>query len=286
MLENNKSFFSKVLLAGEYTVMTNGIALAIPFPVFSGRFEIRKGATQSALFRLYDYLKENDMQEYINLDEMDAALKNGLYYHSDIPIGYGLGSSGALTAALYERFGKNKSNDPQQLKAILGKIESAFHGTSSGMDPFVSYTGKPVLFTRDGIQIIKEHELNLQHFFLIDSGISRSTAHYVDIFKQKLHSSADYTDQIKSLERINQSLIQAVFSADSEALKNCMKAISTLQYDLFQEMIPYDFKSLWSAGLQSDTYCFKLCGAGGGGMLLGWSEQKVLPFEYPVYWIR
>ncbi len=286
MLENDKSFFSKVLLVGEYTVMTNGVALAIPFSKYRGGFEIRKEEKQPELCQLFDYLRANDMQKYINLDEMDAALNNGLYYQSDIPMGYGLGSSGALTATLYERFGINKTDNVQQLKTILGKIESAFHGTSSGMDALVSYLGQPILFAQDHFQRIKFDNLDLQHFFLIDTGIARSTSHYVDIFKQELNTSKPFIKHIKTLERYNQSLIKAILATDKETQKTCMKAISNLQYNLFQEMIPHDFKLIWLESLNLDTYYFKLCGAGGGGMLLGWSDDKEISLGYPAYWIR
>ncbi len=35
-------------------------------------------------------------------------LKTGLYFDSSIPQGYGVGSSGALVAAIYDKYAKNK----------------------------------------------------------------------------------------------------------------------------------------------------------------------------------
>ncbi|NJL74492.1 MAG: hypothetical protein HC892_05065 [Saprospiraceae bacterium] len=37
--------------------------------------------------------------------QFQQAIEAGLYFESSIPIGYGVGSSGALTAALYDTFG-------------------------------------------------------------------------------------------------------------------------------------------------------------------------------------
>ena len=34
-------------------------------------------------------------------------------------------------------------------------------------------------------------------------------------------------------------------------------------------MIPPDFKKIWRYGLDSNDYKLKLCGAGGGGFILG-----------------
>ena len=36
-----------------------------------------------------------------------------------------------------------------------------------------------------------------------------------------------------------------------------------------QEMIPKLFQKLWKDGLESNDYYLKLCGAGGGGFILG-----------------
>jgi mevalonate kinase len=34
-------------------------------------------------------------------------------------------------------------------------------------------------------------------------------------------------------------------------------------------MIPEKIKGIWESGLSSDSYYLKLCGSGGGGMMLG-----------------
>jgi mevalonate kinase len=39
-------------------------------------------------------------------------------------------------------------------------------------------------------------------------------------------------------------------------------------------MIIPEFKSIWKQGIDSDAYYLKLCGAGGGGYLLGFSRNK------------
>lgn len=143
MIKNNKSFHSKILLAGEYTVIADGYALALPFRKYTGRFEISPNNLQTELHDLYSYLIENNLDIYFDLDQMLAEIKSGLSYKSDIPIGYGLGSSGALIAALFDRYGYKDLKDYNALKSILGRAECAFHGTSSGMDPFVSYLISP-----------------------------------------------------------------------------------------------------------------------------------------------
>jgi mevalonate kinase len=46
-------------------------------------------------------------------------------------------------------------------------------------------------------------------------------------------------------------------------------------------MIPKKFHQIWQAGIESNSYYLKLCGSGGGGYILGFTEdiqkaQKVL----------
>ena len=43
---------------------------------------------------------------FISID--NESIKSGLYFESSIPIGYGIGSSGALVAALYEKYCSEK----------------------------------------------------------------------------------------------------------------------------------------------------------------------------------
>jgi mevalonate kinase len=280
LIKNNKSFHSKILLAGEYTVIEDGYALALPFRKYTGRFEISTNKLQLELHNLYIYLIENNLDIYFDLDQMLVDIKSGLSYKSDIPVGYGLGSSGALIAALYDRYGYKDLNDYNALKSILGRAECAFHGTSSGMDPFVSYLDQPVLFTKDGIQLIIDSSFNLSDFFLIDTGISRSTAHYVQLFKAKCERSKIYRDQVKELQSLNADLIKAILNNQQNDVKSSLKSVSTLQFEMFQEMIPDDYKEVWQQGLQSEEYYLKLCGAGGGGMILGWSDTPSFDCKY------
>jgi len=41
----------------------------------------------------------------------------------------------------------------------------------------------------------------------------------------------------------------------------------------FKPMIPEQFHALWSKGLETNEYYLKLCGSGGGGYILGFTED-------------
>ena len=38
-------------------------------------------------------------------------------------------------------------------------------------------------------------------------------------------------------------------------------------------MIPQNFHKIWETGIESNDYFLKLCGSGGGGYILGFSED-------------
>ena len=75
------------------------------------------------------------------------------YFDSSIPQGYGVGSSGALVASIYDQYAADKITILENLtrdkllnlKAIFSLMESFFHGKSSGLDPLNSYLSLPIL---------------------------------------------------------------------------------------------------------------------------------------------
>ena len=88
-----------------------------------------------------------------NIKQLRKDLANGLYFDSSIPQGYGIGSSGALVAAVYDRYANSKITILEnltrdkllKLKQIFGLMESFFHGKSSGLDPLNSFLSLPIL---------------------------------------------------------------------------------------------------------------------------------------------
>ena len=57
----------------------------------------------------------------LNWRQFERDLKQGLWFCSNSPMGYGLGSSGAVCAALYTRYASKKASDLAILKKELAK---------------------------------------------------------------------------------------------------------------------------------------------------------------------
>jgi len=49
--------------------------------------------------------------------------------------------------------------------------------------------------------------------------------------------------------------------------------MSKIHYLLFSEMIPDDFQQIWRESTESDFFKLKICGAGGGGFILGMTKD-------------
>jgi mevalonate kinase len=67
--------------------------------------------------------------------------------------------------------------------------------------------------------------------------------------------------------------INEILGNDRSNLFHHLWLISKFQWEYFPEMIPTQMRGPWSKGLETGDYILKLCGAGGGGFILGFSEK-------------
>lgn len=274
-----RSYPSKLLLFGEYAVIEGGEALAIPYPKFSLSWADHKPADSETKKYLIDFLiwlKEKNFSETIKLDIFDSDLNKGLDVESNIPIGYGVGSSGALVAAVYDRYCKNRidKNNLVELKSFLGSMENYFHTQSSGLDPLVSYlqcaihvTGNELKIISD--KIIKSSSLN---FELIDTGKKHQTSELVETFKERISLPA-YKEQFdREYLPLVKDCIKYYLEDDIIELKILLYKLSQLQMTLFSFAIPSEAYQNWIMGLMFNNY-LKLCGAGGGGFIISFTLE-------------
>jgi len=279
----NKIFYSKLLLYGEYTVTIGSGALALPYLGYSGSWTYNNSHNQKedGLQRLAAYLESDPyFQSIYDIARFLHDIADGIEFVSNIPTGYGLGSSGALVAAFYDRYCFSLTSDLNLLRSILGATESAFHGASSGLDPLVSYLNEGILLQDSGS--IEKIDLNIHDsgYFLVDTGIPRHTEYYVDLFKQKIKKSLPFSQAVLLLAKENKRAIHATLTKDKLTIYQSTKAISKIQLEHFGEMIPDKFQELWMLGLRTNDFYLKLCGAGGGGMILGLLSDPMTNIDF------
>jgi len=269
-----EKWLSKVLLFGEYTVIDRGQALAIPQSDYFGYWEKnRNDVHRQNLVEFLAYLKKSiGVESWISpesLVQFSQDIKENIAFQSNIPIGYGLGSSGALVAAWYSKYIEKQNLEISSLQKRLAFLESYFHGSSSGFDPLVAFLNKMILIRNGTPKVIPVSKLALPaHISLFDTKISRSTAPLVKIYNVKKENLIFRAEVIPNLKEFNRLAIEAYLLSDWQNLHETVYQISKLQWEFFKEMIPESIQPLWKSGLDSGDKVLKLCGAGGGGMLL------------------
>jgi len=291
-MKDCQDFYSKILLFGEYSVICNSMGLTIPYNKYSGKLQKDDNLDEElqrsseSLYGFYEYLlklsEQNELLASMDLLGFKADLENNLYFKSNIPQGYGVGSSGAICAAAYDRYCNNKliiseSKSLAELKQTFAQMESYFHGVSSGLDPLNSYLKKPLLIhNKESIELIdKPKGLNSDRLvtFLVDTRMSGETEHLVNIFFDKCRHYRFYKEIKNKLIPLNNKCITLYMDGNSDGFLTEVKKLSNFFYEHFKSMIPLSFEELWEKGIRGSTYTLKLCGSGGGGFLLGFTED-------------
>lgn len=253
------SFPAKLLLFGEYTIINGGSALAIPYSKYSGKWQSAKETTLVSFFQHLKSLKGSDEKM------ITKAMEERWVFQSDIPLGYGLGSSGALSAAAYDAFFPDKTTDLILLKEKLAKIESHFHGQSSGLDPLTCYTGNAIHIMMGQIKTLEPPTLPTQ-LTLYDSKMNRNGKPLIKYYIDRMEVDAAFDEVVYALSKFNERIINEFISGQD--ISASFLEISRIQFEFFQHMIPESVGQIWEEGLKSGDYSMKLSGAGGGGYFL------------------
>jgi mevalonate kinase len=281
------SFNSKLLLFGEYGLMFGSKALSVPFNRFSGflDFDTNRShlASSAEIRKFYEHLKTDaDSQKLhfsFDLESLKADLESGLYFNSNIPQQYGVGSSGALVAALFSRYAGSFVPEaeltPELLKVDFSMLESYFHGKSSGIDPLISFLNCPLLI--DSKKIIHHAKINLAEtdlsFALIDTGTTGATGPLVQHFIGQLNFPEFKLAFEKQFIPANNGCIESLLSGNHQNFFLFLEQLIQFQLQHFQRMIPGNFHDLITNALTEKVF-IKLLGSGGGGFLLAISETK------------
>jgi mevalonate kinase len=284
-------FYAKILLFGEYGIIKDSKGLAIPYNSFKGAFKLAdvlegdKLKSNQNLVKYLNYLKglDTDLVSF-NLVQLEQDLADGMYFESSIPQGYGVGSSGAIVAAIYDQYAKDKitvlenltKDKLLKLKTVFGLMESFFHGTSSGLDPLNSYLSLPILIqSKNDIESvgIPYQQNGKGAVFLLDSKIIGETEPMVNIFMKKMKNEGFRKMLSEEFVIHTDACIDNFLRGDAKELFGNVKKLSKVVLHHFKPMIPKQFHDLWKKGIDSNDYYLKLCGSGGGGYILGFAAD-------------
>ena len=290
-------YYSKVILFGEYSMIFDATALMIPLKRFSAQWQFPQSRNLSAslqsnhnLKRFCDYLTENEtLSSLIDLTSLTKDLNEGLFLASDVPSGYGLGSSGTLVAAVYDRYAIQKTDDYLQLKTLFGLMESHFHGSSSGIDPLQCYLGLPFKITPKGVQLLSDDFLKKDiHICLIDTKIKSNTKPLVNHFKEQ-RENPDFLNRFQTeyLPCVK-TCIDTMISGDNKLFFKSLKQLTQGQLQFLRPMVTENTLELFTTDYDFH-FGVKISGSGGGGFVLGFTDDvekaSDLLKDFEVIWL-
>jgi mevalonate kinase len=273
-------FPAKIILFGEYTLLSGSKGLAMPFDAFYGNwaydssleYETKKQSSET-IIQLAKYVRNKKFNAEFQQHTLFTKLNNGLYFESNIPQGYGLGSSGALVAAIYTNFFTSKENlNLLQIKSDLALLESYFHGSSSGTDPLVSYVNKPILLDANQSKTLDFTLPKALFFFLIDTQVSAKTQGLVSYY-QNLIIDDRHKNDLETLIKLTNQSIESLFT-DNISTELLME-LAMHQQLLLKPMFIANDDITNAQKYFKNQLVLKLCGSGGGGFLMGIASSKL-----------
>jgi mevalonate kinase len=284
-----KKFNAKLMLFGEYSIMAGSPALTIPYLACGGLLSFSDNLSGITLesnqilnkFLQYIRLQSDSFQVQIDENTFKTDIEKGLFFDSTIPEGYGLGSSGALVAAVFDKYAMANQFLSDRLgfsvlQKDMGIAESYFHCTSSGIDPLSIYIGKPLLLDKGMITILHEEKFGklLPNIYLFDTGIVSATRRQVNNFNNRMKEGTFRKSVENDLAPAVSNCIHAFIDGNNKEVKENMYSISRFQFENFKNAIPEHMYKYWQQGLETGDFIFKLCGSGGGGYMLIYTDKQ------------
>ena len=287
-------YYSKILLFGEYGIIHDSMGLSIPYNDYNGKLlfstkpdETSKDSNQKLekfLLHLEGLEAKGKLPCALDLKKFRSDLDQGMHFDSSIPQGFGVGSSGAIVAAIYDNYSLDKiASDANMsnekfiaLKKIFGALESYYNGKSSGIDTLICYLNLPVLIkskSEVGTVGLPDTSTGKGAIFLMNTGTTGKTQPLVQHFMERCKEEG-FRKMLKGqFKKYNDACIDAFLNKKSKPLLANMKGLSKILLEHFKPMIPQVYHKLWQEGIDSNAYYLKLCGSGGGGFILGFTED-------------
>lgn len=220
---------AKVILTGEHAVVYGKPALvsALDKRLTVNVTEGNGQRNDPKMAEIISVIKKYLQSQKLPIKEKTCNISIG----SEIPIGRGLGSSGALSvassAALMEFF-TDKQFTPEEINNCAYQVEKIFHKNASGVDPTTSCFGGLIFYRKEfeflktfsslHIKIPKNISENL---LLIDSGMpTESTLEMVQMVGDLYNKKVSFTEKaLLQIEKITKRMVVSLVKEDKEFFK-------------------------------------------------------------------
>lgn len=211
-----------------------------------------------------------EFQKLLELRKMVGAKSSvrGLAVQSAIPIGAGLGSSGALCTALAKL---HTDADPERVARAAWEGEKLFHGRPSGVDPFTIAAGCPIVYRASdqnwrplALEKFRRAELC---FVLKDTGLRHSTVQVIQaVSRVREQTPLIWEDLMDALATNAEGMVRAFEENPGVELGRLMNDshFRLIQLGVSCDELDSTVEELRNAGALGA----KLTGAGRGGFVL------------------
>jgi mevalonate kinase len=216
------------------------------------------------------------LKDLLDLDAFSNDINDNIFLLSNIPEGYGLGSSGAVVAAIYDKYAIKPEHihslpDLNLIRSLLSQMENFFHSKSSGLDPLISLIQQPIHLKEGGEVNIVEEKILIDNYYtvdLFDTNISRHTSTIVGKFNKRM-TEKEFKGNIENIYlKLVSDCIRYWVNFKYDELKESLLNLSEFQLKHFDFSIPDIIREKWQKGLNTGKEIYKLCGAGGGGFMI------------------
>lgn len=183
---------------------------------------------------------------------------------SEVPIGRGLGSSGALSTALVAALFQVRDHvlpDKEVIKTAALKLETLFHGQTSGIDVEISTYGGTRAFLNGRSESIADPARGY-HILLVDTGIPRDSKTMIARAKQAMTdmSVGQRNGVLAALELVSARLKKGEIRLE--------EAIEPFQHYLCSLGVSHPaIDGFIAVAKERLGFSAKITGAGGGGSL-------------------
>ena len=264
-----------MIITGEHSVLQGCPAIAVACSLYIEN-HIRKNDSDKVLFTSRIPMPDGasallnlTVSEFKKHFKLDTGVT--MEFNSTLPVGSGMGSSAAASAAVFAglcQITENKLTAEEMLDAIKN-CENLIHGTSSGLDPAAVIYGGMV--RKSGSKILPKRIFLPIDFYIVNTGkpdctTGEAVAHAKNLFTPEL---------IRKFRTVSENIEANLEKGNSQALaKNIIENEKLLEAI---GVVPEKIKSFAREAEKSDM-AFKISGAGSirgehGGIGLLFIEQ-------------
>lgn len=268
----------KVILCGEHASVYGQPALALPLPQLRAQAEMfsRPGPCRLLAPDLKLALTLSEAESHpLAVTVMSAAghfdqplPEAEIKIHSAIPIGRGLGSGSAISAALFRAMGRyyGMIHDRAEEESFIQQIETLYHGRPSGIDAAVVSCEHALRFERG-----KRHQrLDLPSgwsLLIADSGSATPTHVMVNGLRQRYEQAPHRYDLLfTAVGALTGKAEVALKTASFRLLGRLLNQNQRLLDEM--EISTPRLNQLIEVARQAGALGAKLSGGGGGGVLI------------------